>query len=363
MQNFLNAEDVDFSGKRVLIRVDFNVELDHKEQALEQFKIEAPKRVIDHVLSFPGVRVALLSHFGRPAGKPDESLSLSRVLPSAERAIGHKLRFVGDCVGDPVLSALDDMEDGEMLLLENVRFHEGEEADDDDFATRLAAPFDIFVNEAFSVCHRAQASVSSLTRHLPSVAGPRLIEEIRTLDLVRSEPARPAIAVIGGAKIETKLPLLREFERLYDAVLVGGKVANEAIDQGIGFSEKVLLPRDFQGGEARLDIGPMTTAMFIEIIRQAKTIVWNGPLGKFEEKPYDAGTDGVLHAMSESGAQIVIGGGESLAVLEHEGLIDRIGYVCTGGGAMLEYMSGKTLPGLVALSEAAAREEEEKKLQ
>lgn len=352
MQKLKNAKDFDFTGKRVLVRVDFNVELDNKEEVLEQFKLEAPKRALDHILSHPGVKVALLSHFGRPAGKPDESFSLKRVIDVASRSLGRKLRFVPDCVGEPVLSALDDMAEDEVLLLENVRFHPEEEADDALFARELAAPFDIYVNEAFSVCHRAQASVSAVTSRLPSLAGPRLIEELDTLDLVRTSPARPAIAVIGGAKIETKLPLIREFERIYDAVLVGGKIANEAIDQKIEFSDKVLLPKDFQGGDARLDIGPMTTAMFIEIIRQGKTIVWNGPLGKFEEKPYNAGTDAVLHAMSQSHGRVVIGGGESLAVLERAGMIEKIGFVCTGGGAMLEYMSGKELPGITALGEA-----------
>ncbi len=351
MHVFPSIEGVDFSGKRVLVRVDFNVELDNKQEALEQFKLDAPRSLLDRLSAFPDVRVALCSHYGRPEGT-DPSLSLSRVLPSAERALGRKLRFVPECVGGPVVAALDEMREGEMLLLENVRFHGGEELDDGTFAAELSAPFDAYINEAFSVCHRAQASVSAIAGMIPTYAGPRLIEEVVMLDRIRTEPAHPAIAIIGGAKIETKLPLIREFERIYDAVLVGGRVANEAIDQGVEFSEKVLLPRDFQGGETRLDIGPMTTAMFIEIVRHAKTIVWNGPLGKFEEKPYDAGTDAILHAISESDGQVVIGGGESLAILEHQGFIHKVGFVCTGGGAMLEYMSGKELPGLVALERA-----------
>ena len=355
MAGIRSVEEVDFSGKKVLLRVDFNVELNKKQDVQEQFKLEAPRKTLAHILSFPGVRVALLTHFGRPEGKRDETFSLRPVVDDAERALGLPVAFVEDCVGDSVVSALDALPEGGVLLLENVRFYPGEESDDAGFAAQLAAPFDVYVNEAFSVCHRAQASVSSVTTHLPSFAGFRLFEEIRKLEEVRKYPERPAVAVIGGAKIETKLPLIREFERLYDAVLVGGKIANEAIDEGISFSEKVLLPRDFQGGDARLDIGPMTTAMFVEVIRKAKTIVWNGPMGKFEEKPYDAGTDAVLHAMLESNANIVIGGGESLVIIEKADLMHKIGFVSTGGGAMLEYLSGDTLPGLVALERTAEK--------
>lgn len=352
MHAFQNAEETDFSHKNVLVRVDFNVELDNKQEALEQFKLEAPKRLLKRLQSFPGIRIALCSHYGRPAGV-DESCSLGRVLPSAEQALGVKLCLVSDCIGPEVGEALESQEEGEILLLENVRFHEGETTDDSEFAAQLAMYFDAYINEAFSVCHRSQASVSAITEQLPSFAGPRLIEEVEVLDRIRTEPDRPAIAIIGGAKIETKLPLIREFERMYDVVLVGGRVANEAIDQGIEFSEKVLLPRDFQGNGERLDIGPMTMAMFTSVIRKAKTIVWNGPLGKFEEKPYDEGTNAVLHAISESDGQVVIGGGESLAVLEHKGLIKSIGFVCTGGGAMLEYMSGQELPGLAVLEHSS----------
>lgn len=356
MANIRSIESVDFTGKKVLLRVDFNVELDKKQDVQEQFKLEASKKTLAHILSYPGAKVALLTHFGRPDGVRNPSFSLQPVVDDAERALGLKVRFHEDCIGDGVAAALDALPEGEVLLLENVRFYPGEESDDPEFAKRLAVPFDIYVNEAFSVCHRAQASVSAVTDILPSFAGFRLAEEVHKLEEVRMNPARPAVAVIGGAKIETKLPLIREFERLYDAVLVGGRIANEALDEKIEFSDKVLLPRDFQGGDARLDIGPMTTAMFIEIIGKAKTIVWNGPMGKFEEKPYDAGTGAILHAMLASEANVVIGGGESLVIIEEAGLMHKIGFVSTGGGAMLEYLSGDRLPGLVALEEAAERE-------
>ncbi|HWQ60135.1 MAG TPA: phosphoglycerate kinase [Candidatus Fimivivens sp.] len=356
MSDIRTIAGVDFTGKKVLVRVDFNVELDPQGNAMERFKLEASKDTVDHILSFHGARVALLSHFGRPEGKRDPKFSLRPLEDDISRALSRTVKFVDDCIGETVTAGLETLSEGEVLLLENVRYYPGDETNDPEFAESLAAPFEIFVNEAFSVCHRNQASVTAIAALLPSYAGMRLLEERDKLNDIRRNPDRPAIAIIGGAKIETKLPLIREFEQSYDAVLVGGKVANEAIDQGISFSEKVLLPTDFQGEDGRLDIGPMTTAMFIEIVKRARTIVWNGPMGKFEEKPYDAGTNAVVHAMSESDANIVIGGGESLTILERGNLIHKVGFVCTGGGAMLEYMSGKTLPGLIALEAAAGRE-------
>lgn len=342
-----NIEGADFSGKKVLIRVDFNVELTNIGEVQEHFRFDIVRKTVDHILSFPGTTVALLTHFGRPEGK-DREYSVAKLLLAAEHALGRKAVFAEDCIGKAVETALADVPEGSVLLLENVRFYAGEESDDADFAGRLAEPFDLYVNEAFSVCHRAHASVSAITRLLPSFAGFRLLEEVRQLGTVRLSPEHPAIAVIGGAKIETKLPLIRAFEENYDCILVGGKIANEAIDQKTGFSPKVLLPQDFDSPE-RLDIGPNTIAYYTQIIKTGKTIVWNGPMGKFEEKPYDIGTDAVLQAILESDAFVVIGGGESLAIIEHAGAMNKIGFVSSGGGAMLEYLSGKKLPGLEAL--------------
>lgn len=343
-----SIEGVDFSDKKVLIRVDFNMDLDHVAEIQEHFRLEITKKTIDHVAPYPGAKVALLTHFGRPSGKPDPRLSVSRLQPVIERSLERKVSLVSDCIGEAVVRSLNELHSGECLLLENVRFHAEEETNDDAFAQELAAPFDIFINEAFSVSHRAHASVVKITEHLPSYAGFRLAEEIKQLDRMRLAPEHPAVAVVGGAKIETKLPLIRNLESNYDCILVGGKIANEAIDQGMQFSEKVILPKDFDSSE-RLDIGPTTIAFFTKVISMAKTVVWNGPLGKFEEKPHDLGTNTILHAMLESDAFVVIGGGESLAVIEKERAMSKVGYVSSGGGAMLEYMSGKELPGLKAL--------------
>lgn len=343
-----DIKSVDFTGKKVLIRMDFNVELDAVVDIQEHFKFEVGKKTIDYVLGFPDVKVALVTHFGRPEGKHDPKYSVKQIVHFVEEALHKKIIFVSDCIGTSVETALANMQTDELLLLENVRFYPEEETNDPEFAQALAKSFDVYVNEAFSVCHRAHASVTGVPKILPGYAGLRLEQEKKELDDARLFPARPAIAIIGGAKIETKLPLIRAFEENYDCILVGGKIANEAIDQKIEFSSKVLLPQDFDS-DARLDIGPNTIAYFTQIIKTGKTIVWNGPLGKFEEKPYDIGTNAVLHAILESQAFVVIGGGESLAILEKANVMNKIGFVSSGGGAMLEYMSGKKLPGLEVL--------------
>jgi len=342
-----NIKEGNFENARVLVRVDFNVEMNALGEVSEHFRFDIVKKTVDYIAGFPGVKIALLTHLGRPEGK-DPKYSVSQIVSAVERALGRKVVFVPDCIGEVVVEALDTVVGDEVLLLENVRFYAEEEANDTAFAKKLATPFSFFVNEAFSVCHRSHASVVGVPQFLPSYAGLRLMEEVEKLDKVMTSPEHPALAVIGGAKIETKLPLIQAFEKSFDAILVGGKIANEAIDQKIIFSEKVILPQDFNS-PLRLDIGPNTIAFYIQMIKGAKTIVWNGPMGKFEEKPYNIGTDAILQAILDSGAYVVIGGGESLAVLEKADVMNSIGFVSSGGGAMLEYLGGKTLPGLEAL--------------
>ena len=342
-----NIEEGDFKNARVLVRVDFNVEMNNIGEVSEHFRFDIVKKTVDYIAQFPGVKIALLTHFGRPDGK-DPKCSVSQVVLAVEQALGRKIVFVSDCVGDAVVTALDNMVSNEILLLENVRFYTEEESNDSTFAQKLAMPFSIFVNEAFSACHRAHASIVGIPKLLPSYAGLRLLKEVETLNRVKNSPEHLAVAVIGGAKIETKLPLIQAFEKNFDAILVGGKIANEAIDQKIIFSDKVLLPQDFDS-TLRLDIGPKTIAFYTQIIKVAKTIVWNGPMGKFEEKPYNIGTEAILQAILDSGAYVVIGGGESLAVLEKAKVMNKIGFISSGGGAMLEYLGGKILPGLEAL--------------
>jgi phosphoglycerate kinase len=343
-----SMDSVDFSNQTVLVRVDFNIEQSNIANIEEHFRLDIVKDTIDLIASAPGVKIALLTHFGRPEGQREEKYSVAKLVDSVARSLKRDVVFAPDCIGETVQTALAALTPGQILLLENVRFYPGEETNDQAFAQALAAPFTLYVNEAFSVCHRAHASVEAITRILPSYAGLRIIREIEELDTVRLSPKHPAIAIIGGAKIETKLPLIHELEKNFDAILVGGKVANEALDQKLTFSEKVLLPQDFDSDQ-RLDIGPQTIGYYSQILTMAKTVIWNGPMGKFEEKPYDIGTEAILHVLLGSDAYVVIGGGESLAVLEKAGVINKVSFVSSGGGAMLEYLSGTTLPGLQAL--------------
>lgn len=341
-----NIQGVDVKGKNILVRVDFNVEVDNGS-VKEEFKIAAARETIEMLLEKGADRIALMSHLGRPEGKRDEKYSLGQIVNDVEKIIGRKIVFCNDCIGESVENSFSLMKEGEVVLLENTRFYPEEESNEREFSRKLASGFDVFVNEAFSVCHRDQASVTGITEFLPSYAGLWLQKEIDNLNKVLHEPEHPATAIIGGAKIETKLPLIKAFEKKYDHVLVGGKVANEALDRKIEFSHKVILPVDFKGD--RLDIGPKTIQMFKEIIVASKLVVWNGPMGKFEEEPYDQGTRQILDIISESDIFTLTGGGESIQILEERNLMSAISFVSTGGGAMLEYLSGNRMPGLEVL--------------
>lgn len=338
-------QDADIKNKKVLLRVDFNVAVENGK-VKELFKIRACKESVEYLLN-NGAQVALISHLGRPNGKINLEFSLGQIVREAENILGIKIKFIPDCIGEKVNSGLENLSGGEVLLLENVRFYPGEEVNDGNFAQQLAENFDIFVNDAFSVCHRNQASVTGIAKILPSYAGLWFQKEIKNLDKIKSDPEHPAVAVIGGAKIETKLLLINKFIENYDYILVGGKIANEAIDQNLKFNQKVILPVDF--AHNRLDIDGETINKFKEIISSAKTIIWNGPMGKFEEKPYDNGTKEILSAVIASGAYALVGGGESVQILEENGAMDKISFVSTGGGAMLEYLSGNNLPGIEVL--------------
>lgn len=339
-------QDAEIINKKVLVRADFNVAISNGK-VKEKFKLEACKKTVEHLSSQSGTRIALISHLGRPEGKINPEFSLEQIKAELEGILNKKIIFVNDCIGTIVSKALENLNEGEILLLENVRFHEGDEKNDQEFSQKLAENFDVFVNDAFGVCHRDQASVTGITKFIKSYAGLWLQEEIKNLNKVMHEPENPSTAIIGGAKIETKLPLIKKFEESYTHILVGGRIANEAIDQESVFSQKVILPSDF--AENRYDIGPKTISRFKEIIASSKVIVWNGPMGKFEQAPFDMGTREILNAVVESDAFTLIGGGESVQVLEENNLMGRISFVSTGGGAMLEYLSGNPMPGIEAL--------------
>lgn len=340
-------QDFEVNEKKVLIRTDFNVEIKDAD-VKEKFKIAACKESIDYLMENGAGKIVLMSHLGRPEGKRNMQYSLGQIRDDVERIIGRPVVFCEDCIGECVSEGMSKLKDGAVLLLENTRFHEGDEKNDPEFAKQLAENFDVFVNDAFSVCHRDQASVTGVTKFLPSCAGLWLQKEIQQLDKALHEPQHPATAIIGGAKIETKLPLIQRFEKIYDHVLVGGKVANEAIDQKIAFSPKVVLPIDF--AENRFDIGPETIRRFKEIIVASKIVIWNGPMGKFEEPPFDQGTRQILDIVVESDMYTLVGGGESVQVLEERNLMGSISFVSTGGGAMLEYLSGNVMPGIEVLN-------------
>lgn len=344
-------DQMDAHGKRILVRVDFNVSLDEVRNVKERYKVESARLTVDYLTRLPGTKVALITHFGRPEGKENDAFSVRHIEDDAARILKRPITFVPACEGEAVSRALAAMQPGEVLLLENVRFHPGEEQNDMNFATRLVMPFDLFVNEAFSVCHRDQASVTAAARLLPSCAGFHLADEVKHLSEVVAHPKRPAVAIIGGAKIETKLPVIRRFEEKFDTVLIGSKIADEAREQGMHFSDKVILPEDFAGNK-HLDIGPRTVQSFVKAVEGAATVVWNGPLGKFEEKPYDQGTAAILGAIiGNKEVFSVVGGGETVEVLEEHGVMEKISFVSTGGGAMLDFLGGAPMPGLSVLED------------
>lgn len=341
-------QDVDVRGKKVLVRVDFNESLDHKSDVKSSYKIAIAKDTISYLVERGAACIGLLSHFGRPENSDDKSCSLIHIVDDVSRVIGRDVIFVSDCVGEKVREATSSLKNGEIVLLENVRYHHGEETNDAKFAGELCACFDIYVNEAFAVSHRAHASVHAVTRCMPSYAGLWMQKELVHLSRIKSEPAQPAVAIIGGAKIETKLPLITEFSRTYAKVLVGGRTAVEAIEKKMSLPDNVILPVDF--AYQYYDIGPHTIARFEEQIRSARTIVWNGPMGKIEEEEYKKGTLALLAAMADNrDAFSLIGGGESVQVAEESGLMSKISFVSTGGGAMLAYLGGEEMPGVDVL--------------
>lgn len=335
----------DLENKKILLRVDFNVAVKN-DQVMESFKIKAARDTLKYLLN-KDAKIALVSHLGRPDGKKDPAFSLEQISESAGKILGVKIVYFNDCIGKKVTGMLESLRYGEVLLLENVRFYPEEEQNDPAFAMNMAKNFDLYVNDAFSVCHRDQASVTGVAKLLPSYAGFWLQKEVENLDKIKTDPIHPAVAIIGGAKIETKLPAINMFEKNYDHILVGGKIAAEALEQKIKFSPKVVLPEDF--AKDGLDIGPKAVEKYKEIISHAKTVIWNGPMGKFEEKPYDFGTLEILRAVIESPAYTLVGGGESVQVLEENNVMDKISFVSTGGGAMLEYLSGNPMPGIEVL--------------
>lgn len=396
MTSFKTLDDLtDLSGKRVLLRVDLNVPVkDGKVTDTTRIERVAPTIM---ELSGKGARVILLAHFGRPKGQAVPSMSLDPIAGIVESVLDHRVHFAADCIGDTAEKAVDAMVDGDILLLENTRFHAGEEKNEPEFAKALARNGDIFVNDAFSAAHRAHGSTEGLAHLLPAYAGRTMQAELTALEKGLGNPARPVVAIVGGAKVSTKIDLLQNLVKKVDALVIGGGMANtflaaRGIDVGKSLCEHdlaetaklieaeaqasgcaIILPvdgvvaREFKAGAENetvdvsaipadammLDVGPETIKDINAWITKADTLVWNGPLGAFEIPPFDAATvSAAQHAARRTDEGLLVsvaGGGDTVSALNHADVAEDFTYVSTAGGAFLEWMEGKPLPGVDVL--------------
>ncbi|MBU3965648.1 phosphoglycerate kinase [Patescibacteria group bacterium] len=359
----------DLKNKRVLLRADFNVPVgdDRIVDEKEDWRIKAVLPTIKYLIG-ARAKIIILTHLGRPNGRVEESLRLGPVQDKLTELLDMSVKKIPDCVGRKVKEAIAEMEEGEILMLENLRFHKEEEKNDKNFAGKLAELGDIYINDAFGVSHRAHASTVAITEFLPSYAGLLLQKEIDVLEKILEKSDRPAVALIGGKKTETKLPVINILTEACDYVLVGGAIANEIINTPISkeVAPNVILPINcvIKKGDC-LDIGDDSVKEFSKFIRNARTIVWNGPMGEFEKPEFAEGTKGVIEAIDaaySNGAKVIIGGGETILALQkfapsffgYSDGFDKLTagrmHISTGGGAMLEFLAGEKLPGIEALN-------------
>lgn len=402
----LSIRDLDLRGQRVFIRVDFNVPI--KDGVVEDdTRIRAAVSTINYATA-KGARVILASHLGRPKGQRVEKYSLRPAAEHLSKLIEKPVAFAEDCIGEAVRAKVDALKDGDVLLLENLRFHPEEEKNDEVFAQQLASLCDVYVNDAFGAAHRAHASTVGITRFVKQAAAGLLMEkELEYLGRVISNPEHPFAAILGGAKVSDKIPVINALiDRRVDRLLIGGAMAYtflkaEGFTVGKSLVEndmlatasqikkrceesgvELLLPTDHQivdsyepikgeqilaktipveftnAGHAGMDIGVETVAHFSSALKDAKTIIWNGPMGVFEEPPFNQGTIGIAHAVAEAadrGAIVIVGGGDSVAAVTQAGVADRITHISTGGGATLEFLAGKELPGVAALTDVSGQ--------
>lgn len=401
--NKLSIKDLELAGKRVFIRVDFNVPV--KDGHVEDdTRIRASLPTIQYAIEH-GARVILASHLGRPKGERVEKYSLRPVAEHLSKLLGKPVQFADDCIGAEVKAQADALKEGDVLLLENLRFHPEEEKNDDRFAAELASLCDgVYVNDAFGAAHRAHASTAGITKHVEKAAAGLLMEkELDYLGRVINNPEHPFVAILGGAKVSDKIPVINALiDRKVDRLLIGGAMAytffkaegftigkslveNEMMPTALEIKMRaeevgveLLLPTDHQvvdsyepvkgesvvaktipieftnAGHVGLDIGTETIAHFSSALEDAKTIIWNGPMGYFEEKPFDEGTIAIAHAVADAadrGATVIVGGGDSVAAVTQAGVADRITHISTGGGATLEFLAGDELPGVAALND------------
>ncbi len=386
--------DVDWSGKRAIVRVDFNVPLDG-DQIADDTRIRAALPTIT-ALREAGAAIVLMSHLGRPKGQRDPKYSLAPVAARLGDLLGVAVPLQGDCVGPQVEAAARALGPGDVILLENLRFHPEEEANDPAFARQLAALGDLYVNDAFGTAHRAHASTEGIAHDLPAVAGLLMERELDALGRALGEPERPFVTILGGAKVSDKIGVIDNLLGRVDTLIIGGGMANtflaaqgSPIGKSLNEPDKADLARDLLAqarerqvtlalpldltiapemsadaphrtvsladvpdDEAIFDIGPETVEHFKTLLKGARTIVWNGPMGVFELPQFALGTRAIAVAVADSGAFTIVGGGDSVAAIEEAGLADRISHVSTGGGASLEFLEGRELPGVAALNDA-----------
>ena len=389
------VEDINVNGKRVLVRVDFNVPRDKTTGAItDDARMRAALPTLQYLVDH-GAKVIVMSHLGRPKGKVVEELRLDEVGKHLSELLGKPVKKLNECVGPEVEAAVSEMKDGDVVLLENVRFHPEEEKNDVHFAKKLAALGDIFVNDAFGTAHRAHCSTAGIGTYLPSVSGFLMKKELAGLGAALSNPQKPFVAIIGGAKISDKIGVVSYLIGKADTIIIGGGMANtflaaqgydmkaslveedsvdvakETLNEAASAGTDLLLPVDvtiaaafdapetaktadvdaIDDGWMALDIGPKTIALAEEKIRVAKTVIWNGPMGVFEQDAFAVGTNALAKAVATSEAYSVVGGGDSVAAVKKSGMADKISHISTGGGASLEFMEGRLLPGLSVLEE------------
>jgi len=341
-------KEINVINKKVLVRCDFNVPVDEKGNILDDFRIRQSLSTIKYLIEEKS-KVILMSHLDpESTGVADSKFNLNKVAEKLSEHLGFSVAKADNCVGPEIESYAEKLEPGQVLLLENLRFHKEETEGDVEFAKKLAYLGEIYVNDAFSVCHRNHASITGVPEFLPSCAGLLLEKEITNLDKILQDPKKPMVAIIGGTKVETKSKFIDKMSELADYVIISGLIKKEVQEKNIQFKypEKILGPLD---SLASLDIDQKTIDMFCEKILKASTVLWNGPFGKFEEEEYAKGTLAIAKAIIKSGAFSVVGGGETVEFITRQGIIEKFSHVSTGGGAMLQYLSGDKLPGLESL--------------
>ena len=395
MPEKLSVLDLDLKGKKVFCRVDFNVPLNEDGVITDDTRILGALPTIRHIID-QGAQLILASHLGRPKGKHNPRYSLAPVAPHLSGLLNRNVAMAEDCIGPQVTSLVNQMENGDIILLENLRFHAGEEKNDPDFCRQLADLADVYVNDAFGTAHRAHASTEGVARLLsPAVAGLLMEKEIRYLSQALANPSHPFVAILGGAKVSDKIAVIENLLGKVDSLLIGGgmaytflkaqghhvgrslveedrlELASELLRQAEEKQVKMLLPtdhviasefkedaqhktcsnQDFPVDWMGLDIGPETSKTFSTVLQKAKTVIWNGPMGVFEFEAFSKGTFAVAKALAESEALSIIGGGDSVAAVNKAGLNDKMTHISTGGGASLEFLEGKILPGIAALTD------------